>query len=264
MEILNYLSDIYKYFSVFVLINTRIMAFFTSLIVFKREMITLRVLVALSTILSLYVFTLIDHNLLQVDMFSILMVKTMFMEFIVGFSAGLILNFIFEAFIVSGQFISTQIGLSIASLIDNRLGFITPLTEFYFIVATLLFFLLNGHLFVIKMLISSYQAYPLFSSQHTDHIFNIVFTFSRTMFSEAIALSITLTAIILLCNLTLAILSKLAPQFNLFSIGINIELLLGLFVIYLTFTLFASHSQNAISNYLNQAGSLFLGIANGR
>jgi flagellar biosynthesis protein FliR len=70
--------------------------------------------------------------------------------------------------------------------------------------------------------------------------------------------------IVLLCNITLAILSKLAPQFNLFSVGINIELLLGLFMIYLTFTAFVYHSKDSISLYLNKASIEYLGAGNGR
>lgn len=246
MEIVSYIPQIYAEFSVFILILTRISTMLSMLVIFRRETITTRIVIALSTVLSLYVMLLYPEKTLNYDIFSIQMLVEAFLQAFIGFLSALIINIVFEIFVSVGQIISSQIGLSMASLIDQRFGYITSLTHFYVITATLIFLYLNGHLFAITTIVNSFNVLPINIAFNPSHLMMGIVNYASVIFSGAIMLSITIVIVLLLTNIAIAGMTKFAPQFNLFSIGINMELIIGLICIYLTFNLFATSGSNVI------------------
>ncbi|MEO8400364.1 MAG: flagellar biosynthetic protein FliR [Gammaproteobacteria bacterium] len=229
---------VYERFILFILVFTRISALFATFVFFRRDIINPRTLIALSSILSIYVILFDNVKQVDLDVFSIPMVMQAFLQFFIGFIAGLILNIIFEMFTGVGQIISTQIGLSLASVLDPRLGSITNLTQFYTFSMTLIFLFLNGHLFIIKTIVDSFIALPVTHHFIPSTLISDVVNYSGIIFSGAVMLSITVIVAILITNCALAVMTRFAPQFNLFSIGINMTLILGLICIYMTFQLF--------------------------
>lgn len=246
MDIVNLLPLVYEKFIVFILVFTRISALFSTFILFRREMVNARVVISLTTILSIYVILLYQPQQINYDVYSLPMLMQMFMQFLVGFIAGLILNIVFEIFVGLGQIVSTQVGLSMASLIDPKFGTITSLTQFYSLMTIVIFLLLNGHLFVVKTIIDSFTTFPLYQNFLPPNLLSAVFDYSAVIFSGAIMLSITILITILLANIALAVMTKFAPQINVFSIGINMTLIFGLICVYLTFDVIVNNSSSYI------------------
>jgi flagellar biosynthetic protein FliR len=151
-----------------------------------------------------------------------------FIQVLVGVVSGVILNIVFEVFVAIGQITSTQIGLSVAGMIDPRYGYITSLTHFYVIVASLLFLLLNGHLFAIKTIVDSFNTLPLNQNFLPPDLLSSVMKYAAVIFSGSVMISITVLVVLLLMNISLAVMTKFAPQFNLFTLGINLQIILGL------------------------------------
>lgn len=242
MDTLALLPIAYGKLSIFILAFSRISALFTTFIFFRRDWINARIIIALTTVLSLYVIVLYPKIKLMDDMLSIPMLIDLFFEFLIGFITGFILNIIFEVFAALGQIISIQIGLSTVTLFDPKLGSITPMTFFYMYSAIAIFLALNGHLLVIKFIMDTFDIVPI------GHMFLPVDTlasilkYSNVMFQASVVLSITIMITMLLTNLALAAMTRFAPQFNLFSIGINISIILGLICVYETFNFFVNNS----------------------
>jgi flagellar biosynthesis protein FliR len=251
MDIIQLIPQVYEKFALYVLIFTRISAMLTTFVLLKRDLITGRIIIALSSILSIYVFLLYPPMQITYDMFSLQWLIHILFQALLGLVSGIILNIIFDVFVGVGQVISTQIGLGMASLIDPRFGYITSLTHFYMITTTLLFLYLNGHLFAIKTILDSFTVMPVNYAAIPSDLLHSVLIYAGIIFKGSVMLSITLVIVLLLTNITLAIMTKFAPQFNLFSIGINMELVLGLFCIYITYQLFVDHSMNLINECLN-------------
>lgn len=237
MDILSYLPLVYQKFIVFILVLTRISALFSSFILFRQDLVSPRIVIALSVILSLYV---IPFNNIQVqyDIFSIGMLMQVLLQSLLGFIAGLTLNIVFEVVSAFGQLLSTQIGFGIASLFDPKLGNITTLTHFYAFSILIIFLLSNGHLYMIKMILDSFTIIPVGHTFMPTKMINELLRYSGVIFSGSITLSISIMMAILISNLALALLSKFSPQFNLFSVGINMTIIVGLFYVYITFNLF--------------------------
>lgn len=262
MDILNLLPTIYEKFLVFTLILTRISAMFSTFILFKREMVNPRVIIVLTSIISFYVLSVYPTKQLNYDIYSIQMLTQMFIQFFIGFVAGLILNIVLEIFIGMGQVISTQIGLSLASMIDPRFGHITSLTQFYSLLAMLIFLLINGHLFIINTIVDSFISFPIYENFFPNQLLKSVLNYSGIIFTGSIMLSISIVVTILLANIALAVMTKFAPQINVFSIGINMTLILGLICVYLTFNVIVDSGDAYIVNGLNYLHQFFTGKIN--
>lgn len=261
MELLSLIPSVYAKFSSFILIFTRISALFSTFILFRRDIVSTRIMLALTLVLSFYMNMLLADDGNHYDVFSFQAVPGLFFQFLIGFIAGLVLNLVFEMFSAFGQIVSSQIGLGMASIMDPRMGHITSLTNFYIFTIMLLFLMLNGHLFIIKLILDSFSTIPLDKVFIPQHIISDVLRYSSVMFSGSALLSITIVIVILLSNFALALMSKFAPQFNLFSIGINISLIIGLIYVYLTFDLFAEKSSYFIQDCLMFLHRLIMGAA---
>lgn len=241
---------VFERFTIYILVFSRISALLTTFILFRDDMINRKVLLSFGSILSIFVLVFMGNNRIAIDVFSLRMIIEVFFQMFIGFIMGLILNIIFEVFAGVGQVISGQIGLGLASLFDPKLGTITTLTQFYMISVMLLFLLLNGHLFVIETMINSFSIIPIGNTLWPEHLINNILNYSGIIFSGSILLSITVIVAILATNFSLALMTKFAPQFNLFSIGINMTLVLGLICVYLTFGLFIDQGTNLIQDGL--------------
>lgn len=258
MEILSLLPGLYEKFLLFVLIFTRISALFYTFVLFKRENITLRVIVALTAILSIYTLFYIDSVSKPVELFSFQMFLYEIFQMAIGLLAGLILNILFDIFVAIGQIISTQIGLSMASLIDQRFGYITSLTHCYVMIGTLVFLYLNGHLFAIKLIIESFIVLPPFYEQLNGNVLFSIANYAGVIFSYSIMICLIIIIVNMITNISISVVGKFAPQFNIFTIGINFQLIIGLICIYLTFNLLVNYETNFIEKGMNYMETTFV------
>lgn len=257
MEILSLIPVAYSKFIVYVLIFTRIAALLCTFVLFKRDLITSRIIISLATILSFYVLMFYTGKQINYDVFSLQMLIQLLFQVLVGILGGLILNIVFDVFIAVGQLVSTQVGLGIASLIDQRFGYITSLTQFYIILCSLLFLFMNGHLYAIHAVLTSFDTLPIYEELIPQHLINNILNYAGVIFSGSLILSINVVMILMLTNIALAIMTKFAPQFNLFTIGINMELIIGLICIYITLTILINNGSILIQDNLDLLRKLF-------
>ncbi len=234
MNTIGLMETIYNNILNFTLIFTRIYTLFFTISIFRREMATVRLLVSLSMLLALYALLLAKPAPLSMEIMSLKFIFQEIIQTLIGFTSGMLINIAFELFSSTGQIISTQIGLSAASLFDPKFGMITSLTNFYIVVAMIIFFGMNGHLMIIDVAVKSFITLPVDKTIANFHG-NTVFNYSSIIFMGGVMISITIIAAILMTNICLAVMSKFAQQFNLFSVGLNMSLIIGLVCIYLTF-----------------------------
>ncbi len=257
MDILGLIPAVYAKFLVYTLFFTRISVMLTTFVLFRREMITARIILSLSSVLAMFALMAYTGDEIYSDMYSIQMLLQLMVQVLIGFVTGIILNIVFEVFVAIGQIASTQIGLSVAGMIDPRFGYITSLTHFYVIVGSLIFLLLNGHLYAITTIVESFNTLPIYQNYLPPDVMQAVLKYATVIFSGSVMLAVTILIVLLLMNISLAVMTKFAPQFNLFTIGINLQLILGLLVIYLTFSLFLDHGRILMTDALDLLHKLF-------
>ncbi len=151
-------------------------------------------------------------------------------EFLVGAAMGLFLRLIFAAIDLAAAFVGFQMGLSFAVFFSPTSGAQTPvLNEFFGLFATLLFLLLDGHLMLILAVSQSLAWLPPLGYAGWDwhDAWALALTAPTVLFTAALMLSLPVTAALLLTNLALGMLTRTAPQLNIFAIGFPITITVG-------------------------------------
>lgn len=145
-----------------------------------------------------------------------------------GIAMGFILQLVFNALVIGGQVIAMSMGLGFAASVDPVNGVSIPVvSQFFSILATLIFLSLNGHLLLIQILAGSFQALPVGPIGVNVNTLWRLIAWSGQMFVGAIHLALPALAALLIINIALGITSRAAPSLNLFSIGFPITLIAG-------------------------------------
>lgn len=185
--------------------------------------------------ITVAVFPVLPAAPMHIELFSLASAIIVLQQLLIGIAIGTLSTFVVQTFVVAGQIIAMQTSLGFASMADPMNGQSSPVIgQFYVLLVTLLFLGVDGHLLMIKMIVTSFETLPI--SMHgllaTDYQ-KLAGWFSL-MFSASLALSIASMVAMLLVNLSFGIMTKAAPQLNIFSLGFSISMVFGLFVIWIT------------------------------
>lgn len=153
-------------------------------------------------------------------------------QMIIGLAIGFSLQLVFATLIIAGQTIAMGMGLGFAQMVDPQNGVNVPVIgQYYVVVATLLFLALNGHLALIRVLVDSFQSLPIGIDSLSREEIRSVAEWGSRMFAGAIMVALPAVASILLVNLAFGVVSRSAPQLNVFGVGFPVTLTLGFVVL---------------------------------
>ena len=160
-------------------------------------------------------------------------------EIATGLAGAFVLIVAFNAVTLAGESIAITMGLGFALMNDPRNGVQVPtVSQFYLLMATLLFFALDGHHAVLALLAGSFATLPIGSGLDDGALTTLVF-FGATMFTGALAVALPALAAMLATNIAMGVVTRAAPQLNLFSVGFPITMLVGFLALLLTLPAFA-------------------------
>jgi flagellar biosynthesis protein FliR len=161
-------------------------------------------------------------------------------QFLLGTLLGFVLRITFAAVDTAGQLIGLQMGLSFAMFYDPRNAAQTPvLSEFLGLLATLIFLAMNGHLLIIALLAESFTLMPI-GTPIAVGSYAAVLAWGTTVFSAGVLLSLPLVAALLIANIAMGVLSRVAPQLNLFAIGFPVTIVAGFTVLMISLPYFGA------------------------
>jgi flagellar biosynthetic protein FliR len=197
---------------------------------------------ALLTIFMTLVIMPVVKPVAMTDLVSLGSFLLMLQQMLVGVAIGFISMMVLNTFVIAGQVIAMQTGLGFASIVDPINGINVPAVgQFYLILATLLFWTLDGHLAMIQMIVLSFDAFPIGEVWWTGEQFRQIAHWAGWMFVAAVTLSLAPIVSLLIVNLAFGVMTKAAPQLNIFSIGFSIAQIMGLIIIWLTLGNFTNH-----------------------
>jgi flagellar biosynthetic protein FliR len=181
-------------------------------------------------------------------------------QILIGLSMGFLFRLAFTALELGGLMIATQIGLGFASLIDQQNGTQSPvLSQFYTLLGTLVFLGLNGHLMLVQLLVDSFAVLPIAPDGVDRDLLWILVTWASRMFAGAVLISLPAVASLLVVNLAFGVMTRAAPQLNIFSVGFPITLILGLLIILYSLPTLLHQLNNLFSEAFQSVGQLLGG-----
>lgn len=153
-------------------------------------------------------------------------------EVVVGMAIGFAVRLVFAVVELAGELMGLQMGLNFALFFDpTTSGQVSAVSRFFGNIMVLLFIALNGHLLVLQTVIQSYEAFPVGASLVGAAQKMPLHQFGSVLFSSALWLALPMIGILLMVNLTLGIVSRVAPQMNIFAVGFPVMLTVGLMTI---------------------------------
>ncbi len=213
----------------------RILAVFTSAPVFSsrafpvRARIALAFLVALASQATLPPAPIIGFN--DPQAFGVLI-----QQIGVGLSIGFAVQLVFSAVELAGEVVGFQMGLNFASFFDPTMNSqSSAVARFFGEMTSLLFVVMNGHLMVLMAVNRSFEAFPLDQNFLQALAQMNIYKLGKDLFASGLWIALPMIGVLMFTNFALGIISRIAPQMNIFAIGFPITLVVGL--IGITFTL---------------------------
>lgn len=152
----------------------------------------------------------------------------------IGAALGFCLRIVFAAVEFAGQLMGLQMGLSFATLFDPINGAQTPvISQFLVLSSALILFAFNGHHVVIDALARGFVDVPIGASLGAAGFAGIV-QWGGAVFMAGLHIALPVTAALLATNLTIGMMTRAAPQLNIFAVGFPLTLGAGFLVLYLT------------------------------
>jgi flagellar biosynthesis protein FliR len=153
-------------------------------------------------------------------------------QIIIGIAIGFSLQLLFDAVTLGGQLLANSMGLSFAFNTDPMHGVETPvLGQLYSMLVMLTFLALNGHLKLIEVLVDGFRSLPVGTSGLGQEGVWSVVTWGAQLFSGALAVALPGVTALLIVNVAFGVMSRAAPQLNLFAVGFPISLVFGLLIV---------------------------------
>ncbi|NNM60852.1 MAG: flagellar biosynthetic protein FliR [Steroidobacteraceae bacterium] len=153
-------------------------------------------------------------------------------EMMIGLAIGTVVQIGFEALSFAGQIIAMTMGLSFATLIDPQRGANSPaLGQLFVIFATLLYLALDGHLLLLGELANSYRSLPIGAAHLDGRLGLAVAQWGGSIFETGLLIALPAVISLIIVNFALGVVTRAAPQLNLFGVGFPLTLLAGFVVL---------------------------------
>jgi len=213
---------------------SRILGLFSSSPLFSLSNFPMMARVGMGLAITILIAPVLPPHSIQ-DPFSFSGFASLFNQFIIGISIGFVLRIFFTAIEMTGNLIGMSMGMGFASFYDPQTQSQTQvISQFFSMVLILLFITTDLHLLVIESLVNSFYTIPFDQTSLNIKGFKDIAFLGAKVFSIGLQLSLPLVTALLITNLALGVLTKAAPQLNIFGIGFPITMAVGLTMIFVS------------------------------
>lgn len=153
----------------------------------------------------------------------------------VGLSLGFAVRVVFATVELAGEVVGFQMGLNFAAFFDPLINAqSSAVARFFGQMTSLMFLAMNGHLLVLLAVSRSFEVFPIDQNflETLKHV--KLHRLGADLFASALWIALPMIGMLMFANLALGIISRVAPQMNIFAVGFPITLLVGLIGIALT------------------------------
>lgn len=234
----------------FILIFFRVMAVIVVLPFVGSSAVPKWIKIGMAFFISLTVYPLVVKNQLIPHVSFPTLLLMVLSQILIGLILGFLVLIIFTGVELAGQFMGLQIGFGMISLLNpiasnQQVALIANMQNF---IALMIFIETSAFFFVIEGLYKSFETIPLTFIHFSPLIFKYLVLKAGDIFIIGVELSMPIVIVIVLLNVIIALMGRLAPQFNIFAIGFPITILVGLYVLYMAEPYFTDY---VIKSFIN-------------
>ncbi len=184
-------------------------------------------------------------------------------EVLIGFIIGFVAHVIFAGIQAAGDIMDLQMGMSIATIISPTTGgMISIIGLLAFMIALAIFVVANGHHLILSALNSSFTMLPIAApiNLSSNMFIEQIMDLGKNLWLIAVQLSAPVVLLLFLTDFAFGIVSRVAPQVNVFMLGFQVKPSIGLVGILLTMPLFMRHIVNLTEKMGEEILKLFIAL----
>jgi flagellar biosynthesis protein FliR len=217
---------------------------------------TAKALIALA--LSATVYSLLHQSMSPMSMEPASLVKIVISEIMFSAVLSLAVLTIFAAFQFAGEVIGFQIGFGFAQVADPQTGAqMVVLSQWFQLLATLIFLSLNGHHILFAALVESFKNIPVGAFVLSADTYGKLISLSGQLFVIGIKMAAPITAVFFLTQVGLGLIARFSPEINILMVSFPLTILLGfLFMMFSTVVW-----GDAMAHYFEQVFQFIRAIA---
>lgn len=226
--------------------------------VFGANIVAMRIKVVLAVMLTGLIAPLAPAPV-DLELWSAAGLLAAVTQLAIGIALGFCVQMVFDALVLAGQTISMTMGLGFATLIDPERGASTPvLSQFLLILGLLIFLALDGHVLLLTTLVDSFRWTPVGAPLPVEGLRDLVLWGGR-IFEAGLLIALPAVIALIVVNLAMGVVSRAAPQLNLFAVGFPAAMLFGFLILLLSLPVledsFARLVEDAFENAAHAVGA---------
>lgn len=212
----------------------RISAMMMAAPIFGARLMPVRIRIFMAFAFSLIAVPMLPQ-VPQVDPVSLFALSIITQQVLIGLAMGLMIQMVFQALVIAGEAIANGMGLGFARMVDPANGVQVPvISQFLIVMATLLFVILNGHLMLIDLVVKSFHILPIAETGLSSQGFWKIVSWASQMFAGGVLVAIPAVTALLVVNISMGVITRAAPQLNIFAVGFPMMILLGFIFLAMT------------------------------
>ena len=218
----------------FFLILVRITSFVYIAPFFGQTNTPQRVKLGLALFLSFLIYLILPEQNLNYSTnmdYAVIVLKEAITGTLIGFSVYICNTIVLFA----GYIIDMEIGLTMATIFDPQTRTQVSVSgQLYQILFMMMFIAVGMHWYLLSALTDSFTAIPLGGMHVRMSLVNMFIDFVGEYFIIGFRIALPVFASSLVVNILLGIMTKVAPQIHMFSIGMQLKIIAGLFIMFMT------------------------------
>ncbi len=227
---------------------SRILALIASAPILGNPGIPVRVKLGLAVMITFLVSPTLE-SVPQVPPGSEIGLLIVIQQVIIGLTIGFVMRIVFVTVEMAGEIIGLQMGLGFATFFDPVSASQVPLIgRFLGVLASLAFIALDGHLIMIALISQSFTTLPISTSGINSPSLETLAFWGGEIFKFGLQLSLPVLTALLITNLALGVLTRAAPQLNIFAVGFPLTLSIGILVLALSVPYYTPILEQMIQN----------------
>ena len=172
-------------------------------------------------------------------------------QLLIGLAMGFAARIVFAAIEFAGELVGLQMGVNFAGFFDPATGGqTTAVSRLFGTSVSWLFIVANGHLLLIAAVVQSFQAFPVGAEPFAFLRATQPQVWGAEIFRLGLWIALPVVAMLMFVNLVLGVVSRVAQQMNIFSIGFPVTLGVGLAGVMLTLPLMSAPFTAALERML--------------
>ena len=219
----------------FLLILVRVTCFVYIAPFFSMTNTPRNVRIALSVFIAVLLYQVIPRQELEYQTvigYAILVLKEAVTGLLIGFGANICTNIVSFA----GHIADMEMGLSMASMMDPTTKQSTTISGVYYNYMVMLILFISGmHRYLLKALAETYTLIPVNGAIFdADALLGSMLQFMADYIIIGFRICLPVFAVMVILNAVLGVLAKVSPQLNMFAVGIQMKVLVGISVLFLS------------------------------